>query len=56
MAVTPGVGFGEHRDDFVRLALVEDEQRMRQAARGLRRFFETADATLHNVAMLKKPA
>ncbi len=43
VAVAPGVGFGEHGDDFVRLALVENEQRIRQAARGVRRFFETAD-------------
>jgi len=40
----------------VRLALVENEQRIRQAARGIRRFFETADDTLHNVVKLKKPA
>ena len=44
VAVAPGVGFGEHGDDYVRLALVENEQRIRQAARGVRRFFETADA------------
>jgi len=56
VAVAPGVGFGEHGDDYVRLALVENEQRIRQAARGVRRFFETADATLHNVVKLKKPA
>jgi alanine-synthesizing transaminase len=56
VAVAPGVGFGEHGDDYVRLALVENEQRIRQAARGIRRFFETADATLHNVVTLKKQA
>src|SRR5579862_6264846 len=56
VAVAPGVGFGEHGDDYVRLALVENEQRIRQAARGVRRFFETADSTLHNVVRLKKPA
>ena len=56
VAVAPGIGFGEHGDDFVRLALVENEQRIRQAARGVRRFFETADATLHNVVKLKKQA
>jgi alanine-synthesizing transaminase len=56
VAVAPGVGFGEHGDDYVRLALVENEQRIRQAARGVRRFFETADATLHNVVKLKKQA
>ncbi|MGA2044942.1 MAG: LL-diaminopimelate aminotransferase [Roseiarcus sp.] len=56
VAVAPGIGFGEHGDDYVRLALVENEQRIRQAARGVRRFFETADETLHNVVQLKKPA
>ena len=35
VAVAPGVGFGEHGDDYVRLALVENEQRIRQAARGV---------------------
>jgi len=56
VAVAPGIGFGEHGDDYVRLALVENEQRIRQAARGVKRFFETADQTLHNVVQLKKPA
>jgi alanine-synthesizing transaminase len=56
VAVAPGVGFGEHGDDYVRLALVENEQRIRQAARGVKRFCEQADATLHNVVKLKKPA
>jgi alanine-synthesizing transaminase len=49
VAVAPGVGFGEHGDDYVRIALVENEQRIRQAARNVRRFLETADKTLHNV-------
>ena len=56
VAAAPGIGFGEHGDDYVRLALVENEQRIRQAARGVRRFFETADETLHNVVRLRKPA
>ena len=38
VAVAPGIGFGEHGDDFVRLALVENEHRIRQAARSIRRF------------------
>ncbi|HEY8565748.1 MAG TPA: LL-diaminopimelate aminotransferase [Beijerinckiaceae bacterium] len=54
VAVAPGIGFGEHGDDYVRIALVENEQRIRQAARGIRRFFETADATLHNVVPIAK--
>ncbi|GGE78045.1 LL-diaminopimelate aminotransferase [Stappia taiwanensis] len=49
VAVAPGLGFGEHGDGYVRIALVENEQRIRQAARSLRRFLETADKTLHNV-------
>jgi alanine-synthesizing transaminase len=53
VAVAPGIGFGEHGDDYVRLALVENEQRIRQAARGIRKFFDAADQTLHNVVQLK---
>ena len=49
LAVAPGIGFGEYGDDFVRIALVENEQRIRQAGRNLRRFLESADKTLHNV-------
>jgi len=56
VAVAPGIGFGEHGDQFVRLAIVENEQRIRQAARGIRRFFDGADTLLHNVVELKKPA
>ena len=43
VAVSPGIGFGEHGDGHVRLALVENEQRIRQAARGVRRFFDSAE-------------
>ena len=41
VAVAPGLGFGEHGDDHVRIALVENEQRIRQAARNLKRLFES---------------
>jgi alanine-synthesizing transaminase len=54
VAVAPGIGFGEHGDDYVRLALVENEQRIRQAARNIGKFFKTAETTLHNVVNLKK--
>lgn len=37
VAVSPGVGFGEYGEGFVRLGLVENEQRIRQAARGVKR-------------------
>jgi len=56
VAVAPGIGFGEHGDQYLRLAMVENEQRIRQAARGIRRFFDSADQVLHNVVQLKKPA
>ena len=49
LAVAPGVGFGENGDGYVRIALVENEQRIRQASRNVRRFLETAGETLHNV-------
>jgi len=52
VAVAPGIGFGEHGDEFVRIALVENEQRIRQAARNLRRFFDNADRSLHNVVKM----
>lgn len=38
VAVAPGVGFGEYGDQYVRLALVENEQRIRQAARAVKKF------------------
>jgi alanine-synthesizing transaminase len=37
VAVSPGRGFGEYGDDYVRFALVENEERTRQAIRGIRR-------------------
>ena len=53
VAVSPGIGFGEHGEGFVRIALVENEQRIRQAARNLRRFLASAPETMHNVIALK---
>ena len=38
VAVSPGIGFGEYGNEFVRFALVENEQRIHQAVRGIRRF------------------
>jgi len=52
VAVAPGIGFGEHGDEYVRIALVENEHRIRQAARNIKRFLGTADETLHNVISL----
>jgi alanine-synthesizing transaminase len=39
IAVAPGVGFGDYGDDHVRIALIENEHRLRQAARGVRDMF-----------------
>jgi len=36
VAVSPGIGFGKHGDDFVRFSLIENEQRSRQAVRNLK--------------------
>src|SRR6516164_1219328 len=52
IAVSPGIGFGEYGENFVRIAMVENEQRIRQAARNVRRFLENAPEQLHNVVPL----
>lgn len=39
IAVAPGAGFGEYGDEHVRIALVENEQRIRQAARSVKKLF-----------------
>jgi alanine-synthesizing transaminase len=39
-AVSPGVGFGEHGDNYVRFALIENEERTRQALRGIKQMFK----------------
>ena len=41
VAVAPGVGYGEDGEGFVRIALVENEQRLRQAARNVKRYLQT---------------
>jgi len=52
VAVAPGVGFGEYGDQYVRLALVENEQRIRQAARSIKKFLGSKDAGKSNVVPL----
>ncbi|WP_291299451.1 LL-diaminopimelate aminotransferase [Elioraea sp.] len=44
VAVSPGVGFGEHGDGHVRIALVENTQRIRQACRAIRTFLQGSNA------------
>ncbi len=43
IAVAAGIGFGEYGDGHVRIALVENEHRIRQAARNLKRFLQSTD-------------
>ncbi|HHZ10377.1 MAG TPA: LL-diaminopimelate aminotransferase [Rhizobiales bacterium] len=52
VAVAPGIGFGEHGDDHVRLAFVENEHRIRQAARSIKRFLASAEKQPNNVVPL----
>jgi alanine-synthesizing transaminase len=40
IAVAPGIGFGDYGDDHVRIALIENENRLRQALRGVREMFK----------------
>ena len=56
VAVSPGIGFGEYGEGFVRLALVENRQRIRQAARGVRNFLAAAQGTTGAEAGLRAVA
>jgi len=42
VAVSPGIGFGQYGDDHVRFSLIENEHRIKQAVRGMRRMFQNA--------------
>ena len=44
VSVAPGIGFGEHGENFVRLGLVENEHRIRQASRNIKKVLKDADA------------
>ncbi|MXO73187.1 LL-diaminopimelate aminotransferase [Alteraurantiacibacter buctensis] len=41
VAVAPGVGYGEDGEGYVRIAMVENEQRLRQAARNIKRYLQS---------------
>ncbi|MEL7050021.1 MAG: aminotransferase class I/II-fold pyridoxal phosphate-dependent enzyme, partial [Pseudomonadota bacterium] len=56
LAVSPGLGFGEYGEGFVRIALVENEHRIRQAARNLKKFLAQGAEPLHNVISLNPSA
>ena len=40
VAVSPGIGFGEAGDEYVRIALIENENRIRQAARSIKKYLK----------------
>jgi len=40
VAVSPGIGFGKYGDDYVRIALIENENRIRQAGRNIKKFLK----------------
>lgn len=42
VAVSPGIGFGQYGDDYVRFSLIENEHRTRQAVRSIKRILEKA--------------
>ena len=56
IAVSPGLGFGEYGEGFVRIALVENEHRIRQAARNLKKFLAQGPETMHNVIPIPQKA
>jgi alanine-synthesizing transaminase len=56
VAVSPGLGFGEYGEGFVRIALVENEHRIRQAARNVKKFLAQSPETLHNVIPIPQKA
>ena len=49
IAVSPGLAFGEYGEGFVRIALVENEHRIRQAARNIKKFLARSRESMHNV-------
>jgi alanine-synthesizing transaminase len=53
VAVSPGVGFGEYGDGFLRFALVENRQRIRQATRNIKTFLSAYDKVVGDPDKLK---
>jgi alanine-synthesizing transaminase len=56
VAVSPGLGFGEYGEGYVRIALVENEHRIRQAARNIKKFLARSPDTMHNVIPIPQKA
>ena len=56
VAVSPGLGFSEYGEGYVRIALVENEHRIRQAARSIKKFLARGQETMHNVIPIPQKA
>ena len=56
IAVSPGLAFGEYGEGFVRIALVENEHRIRQAARNIKKFLARSRDSMHNVIPIPQKA
>lgn len=48
VAVSPGIGFGKYGDEYVRIALIENEKRIRQAAKNIKRFLKELEEAKKN--------
>ena len=55
VSVSPGIGFGDYGDDYVRFALIENQDRIRQALRGIKTMFR-ADGLLPSASSKAKTA
>jgi alanine-synthesizing transaminase len=49
VCASPGMGFGDYGDGYVRFALIENENRIRQAVRGIKAMLRTAPAKTRTV-------
>jgi alanine-synthesizing transaminase len=44
VAVSPGIGFGKYGDEYVRIDMIDNENRIRQAARNIKKFIKKIEA------------
>lgn len=54
VAVAPGIGFGEYGEGYVRIALVENRQRLRQAVRNIKHFLSGRNTPLEGVSATER--
>ena len=53
--MSPGIGFGEYGDEYVRFAMIENENRTRQAVRGIKQMFREQAWADENDGVAMKP-